>query len=429
MKEYGTGITLNHTFFRVIALVLSLSLLFGIASCAKKPSLPSAKDAKHAVEDEYDMDFELESKDISKDESKATWIFISEDGTLRVTASWNSKNPDKFKFSEEEIDVSDPVETTEATEKTEKTYATEPTEPTVSSAESSKNRDGLIKVGIINSDPNESSYRTANDKDMKRTFTKENGYDAMFFYSLKGSEQVSAAEKFIEDGVDYLLISACNVDGWTEVLQKAKAAGIKVILFDRSVDVDESLYEALVMADMTKSGQLAVEWLNSQGRGKLNIIHIQGLAGSSAQTGRTSALNSMAASDPNWNIVVQKSADWSAQKAADIVSSAISSKKSFNVIFAENEDMAKGAVEALDKAKISHGIGKDVLVVTFGGSTWALNEVKDGKWNLVVHDNPFQGAYIDDIIKNGAKQKVVIIDNMLFSDKTITQKDVEDYGM
>lgn len=426
MKEYGTGITLNHTFFRVIALVLSLSLLFGIASCAKKPSLPSAKDAKHAVEDEYDMDFELESKDISKDESKATWIFISEDGTLRVTASWNSKNPDKFKFKEEAIDVSEPTETTE---KTEKTYATEPTDPTESTAESRKNRDGLIKLGIINSDPNESSYRTANDKDMKRTFTKENGYDAMYFYSLKGGEQVSAAEKFIEDGVDYLLISACNVDGWTEVLQKAKAAGIKVILFDRSVDVDESLYEALVVADMAKSGRQAVEWLRSQKRGKYNIIHLQGIEGSSAQIGRSGALNSIAASDPEWNIVVQKSAEWTAQKAEDIVSSAISSKKSFNVIFAESEDMAKGAVAALDKAKISHGMGKDVIVVTFGGSTWALNEVLAGKWNLLVHDNPFQGAYIDDIIKNGAKQKVVIIDNMEFNCNNITQNDVDNYGM
>ena len=63
--------------------------------------------------------------------------------------------------------------------------------------------DGLIKVGIINNDPNESGYRTANDKDLKATFTKENGYDASFAYSLKNDEQITSAQKFIQDGVDY----------------------------------------------------------------------------------------------------------------------------------------------------------------------------------------------------------------------------------
>ena len=73
--------------------------------------------------------------------------------------------------------------------------------------------DGLIKVGIINNDPNESGYRTANDKDLKATFTKENGYDASFAYSLKNDEQITSAQKFIQDGVDYLLLSAADTAG------------------------------------------------------------------------------------------------------------------------------------------------------------------------------------------------------------------------
>ena len=76
------------------------------------------------------------------------------------------------------------------------------------SAAGSSSSGDLIKVGIINNDPNESGYRTANDKDMKNMFTKENGYDASFAYSLKNDEQITAAQKFIQDGVDYLLLSA-----------------------------------------------------------------------------------------------------------------------------------------------------------------------------------------------------------------------------
>ena len=68
----------------------------------------------------------------------------------------------------------------------------------------------LIKVGIINNDPNESGYRTANDKNLKAMFTEENGYDASFAYSLKNDEQIAAAQKFIQDEVDYLLISAAG---------------------------------------------------------------------------------------------------------------------------------------------------------------------------------------------------------------------------
>ena len=75
-----------------------------------------------------------------------------------------------------------------------------------------------IKVGIINNDPNESGYRTANDRDMKATFTKKNGYAASFAYSLKNDEQIAAARKFIQDEVDYLLISAAGTSGWTNVL-------------------------------------------------------------------------------------------------------------------------------------------------------------------------------------------------------------------
>ena len=224
----------------------------------------------------------------------------------------------------------------------------------------------LIKVGIINNDPNESGYRTANDKDMKATFTEENGYDASFAYSLKNDEQIAAAQTFIQSEVDYLLISAAGTSGWDSVLKDAQAQGIKVILFDRTIDADESLYEASIVSDMAKEGQTAVDWLASQGLSEYNIVHIQGTMGSAAQVGRTGALDTKVAENDSWNLVTQQTADWNAETAQQIVQSIIDSGTSFNVIYAENDDMAKGAVAALDKANISHGVGKDVIVM---GST------------------------------------------------------------
>ena len=307
------------------------------------------------------------------------------------------------------------------------------TESASAGTTSSSSSGDMIKVGIINNDPNESGYRTANDKDMKNTFTEANGYEASFAYSLKNDEQITAAQKFIQDGVDYLLLSAADTAGWDSVLKDAQDAGIRVILFDRTIDADASLYEASIVSDMAKEGQTAVDWLKSQNLSEYNIIHLQGVMGSAAQQGRTGALDDAAAND-GFNLVTQQTAEWNAEKAQQIVQSVIDAGTPFNVIYAENDDMAKGAVAALDKANISHGVGKDVIVMGFDCNKWALEELKAGNWNYDGQCNPFQASYIDDIIKkleNGEtiSEKTIIMDEKGFDATTITQEDVDNYGI
>ena len=292
----------------------------------------------------------------------------------------------------------------------------------------------LIKVGIINNDPNESGYRTANDKDLKETFTEENGYDASFAYSLKNDEQITAAQKFIQDGVDYLLLSAADTAGWDSVLQDAADAGIQVILFDRTIDADESLYAASIVSDMDKEGETAVEWLAGQGLDEYNIIHIQGVMGSAAQQGRSGALQNKVDAEDNWNIVTQQTAEWNAEKAQQIVQSVIDAGQSFNVIYAENDDMAKGAVAALDKANISHGVGKDVIIMGFDCNKWALEELLAGNWNYDGQCNPFQSSYIEEVIKTleageEVAEKTIVMDEKGFDASEITQEDVDQYGI
>ena len=292
----------------------------------------------------------------------------------------------------------------------------------------------LIKVGIINNDPNESGYRTANDKDMKEMFTEENGYEASFAYSLKNDEQINAAQKFIQDEVDYLLLSAADTAGWDSVLMDAQNAGIRVILFDRTIDADESLYEASIVSDMDLEGQTAVNWLADQGLENYNIIHIQGVMGSAAQKGRTGALDAAVEENENWNIVTQQTAEWNAEKAQQIVQSVIDSGEEFNVIYAENDDMAKGAVAALDKANISHGVDGDLIIMGFDCNKWALEELLAGNWNYDGQCNPFQASYIDEVIKTiesggEVEEKVIILDEKGFDAETITQEDVDTYGI
>ena len=288
-----------------------------------------------------------------------------------------------------------------------------------------------IKVGIINNDPNESGYRTANDRDMKATFTKKNGYQASFAYSLKNDEQIAAAKKFIQDEVDYLLISAAGTSGWNNVLKDAQDAGVKVILFDRTIDAPSSLYEASIVSDMAQEGKTAVDWLASQNLKEYNVIHIQGVMGSAAQIGRSGALDKKVKAEKNWNIVTQQTASWNAETAQQIVQAVIDSGKKFNVIYAENDDMAKGAVAALDKANISHGVGKDVIIMGFDCNKWALEELLKKNWNYDGQCNPFQASYIDQIIKSGKApaQKTVIMTEKGFDAAKITKADVDKYGI
>ena len=293
---------------------------------------------------------------------------------------------------------------------------------------------GLIKVGIINNDPNESGYRTANDADLQAMFTKENGYDASFSYSLKNDEQIQFAKTFIQNEVDYLLLSAADVAGWDSVLKDAQEAGVKVILFDRTINADPSLYEASIVSDMAKEGQTAVDWLASQNLPEYNIIHIQGMMGSAAQQGRSGALDTKVAAEANWNIVTQQTAEWNAEKAQQIVQSVIDSGKEFNVIYAENDDMAKGAVAALDAAGISHGVDGDVIVMGFDCNKWALEELLKQNWNYDGQCNPFQASYIDAIIKDleagkAPAEKTIIMDEKGFDAATIKQEDVDKYGI
>jgi galactofuranose transport system substrate-binding protein len=292
---------------------------------------------------------------------------------------------------------------------------------------------GLIKVGIINNPPSESGYRAANVADFQKVFTKENGYDVSTFYSLKNDEQLNAANQFITNKVDFILLSAAATDGWDAVLKSAKEAGIKVFLFDRMLNADPSLYEAAVVSDMAKQGTTAVNWLVAQKLKEYKVIHIQGAMGSDAQIGRTAALNAQFKSG-KMKKVVQQTATWDEAEAKKIVESVINSKQKFNVIYAENDGMAKGAVAALDAAGIKHGVDKDVIVMGFDCNKWALRELLAKNWNYNGQCSPFQAKVIAEMIKKvkaGEKlpAKKVISEEKGFDARTITKEDIDTFGL
>ena len=290
---------------------------------------------------------------------------------------------------------------------------------------------GPIRVGIINNPPEESGYRAANVSDMERVFSEANGYEPQFFYSQTNDAQLNAARGFITEGVDYILLSAAATDGWEAVLRDAKEADIGVFLFDRMINVSKDLFKAAVISDMANQGDLAMSWLNGLGRDDLKVVHIQGQMGSDAQQGRTAAFDREVAAG-NMTKVLQQTASWDEVEAKNIVQSVINSGEEFNVIYAENDGMAQGAVAALQEAGISHGVNGDVIIIGVDANKFALREVLAGNWNLNVQCSPFQAQVIHEMIQGTRPipaDQIVISEERYFEAGVITQEDIDRYGL
>jgi ABC-type sugar transport system, periplasmic component len=296
---------------------------------------------------------------------------------------------------------------------------------------------GLVKIGIVNLHPSESGYRAANVADMDAAFNEANGYDVQKANYNTLNEQIDAAQQFITSGVDYLLIAAQDKSGWNDVLKAAQDAGTRVFLFDRMIDCDESLYEAAVVSDMENQGKLAVQWLKEQNLEEYNIIHIQGAMGSDAQIGRTDPLQAEIDAG-NMTLVRRGSGggDWSPDEAKKIVEAAIAAGEKFNIIYAENDGMAEGAMKALDEAGITHGVNGDVIIMGFDCNKFALRYLLDGSWNFDGQCSPFQASVIAGFIEKlesgqelGLADKVVINEETYFEAGKITQEDIDKYGL
>jgi galactofuranose transport system substrate-binding protein len=302
---------------------------------------------------------------------------------------------------------------------------------------------GLTKVGIVNLHPSESGYREANVKDMDRVFNAANGYDVLKANNNTLAEQLYSARQFINEGVEYLLIAGADTNGWDSVLRAAKDAGIKVFLFDRMLNVDPSLYEAAVVSDMANQGKNAVAWLKSLNLPAYNILHIQGQIGSDAQKGRTGPLDEAIAANSNWNLVRRGTGGdtWSPDEAKRIVEAAIAARENFNIIYAENDGMAEGAMIALQAAGRTYGINGDVKIMGFDALRTNLRLVLKGDQNFDGQCSPFQADVIHGFIQTleagkslGLANKKVINEETYFANpnpggKIITQADIDKYGL
>lgn len=271
---------------------------------------------------------------------------------------------------------------------------------------SQNNARNIIKVGYVQVG-HESAWRNANSLSFKSTFTQNNGYE-FHFVDADGSQkvQIDTIRDFINQGFDYIVLAPVVETGWDEILKEAKAAAIPVILSDRQIKVeDESLYLCWVGGNFLKEGRDGVKWLESYlenknlGSEEINIVHLQGTIGGTAQVGRTKGLMEGIAAHPNWNLIAQKSGDFTTEggkKAMQEIVNSIGIDK-INVLFSENDDMTLAALDVIKEAgKVP---GEDIIIISFDAVYRAFMKLITGEINCECECNPLHGSRVAEVIR------------------------------
>ncbi|MER5209273.1 ABC transporter substrate-binding protein [Streptomyces sp. NPDC002838] len=258
---------------------------------------------------------------------------------------------------------------------------------------------GFSQVG------SESGWRTANSDSVKAS-AKEAGFNLKFSDAQQKQEnQISAIRSYIAQKVDVIAFSPVVVTGWDAVLTEAKKAKIPVVLTDRSVETsDESLYVTLVGSDFTDEGRRAAKILEkvlekAGHKGPVKIAQLEGTTGAAPAIERAKGFKEVMDADhkDDWKIVVSQTGDFTRAGGKQVMAAFLQSNPDIDVLFAHNDDMGIGAIQAIEAA--GKKPGKDILIVTVDGVKDGFVAMSEGKINAIVECNPLLGPQLMDVVK------------------------------
>jgi ABC-type sugar transport system substrate-binding protein len=263
-----------------------------------------------------------------------------------------------------------------------------------------------LKIGFAQTGA-ESAWRTANSESMKAEAAKR-GIDLKFSDGQgKQENQIRALRSFIAQKVDAIVLAPLVETGWDPVLRDAKRAGIPVIITDRSIaTTDESLYACFIGSDFLEEGRMAAEWLAKKTGGKGRIVELQGTPGSAPANDRRKAFAEGIAKHPELKIIDSQSGDFRRTGGKEVMEAFIKKHgKNIDVLYAHNDDMALGAVQAIEEAGMKPGT--DIVIVSIDAVREGVQAVVAGKINCTVECNPLFGPKVyDTVAKVLAGEKV-----------------------
>ena len=244
----------------------------------------------------------------------------------------------------------------------------------------------------------ESAWRTANTQSLKSEAEKRDINLKFSDGQGKQENQIRAVRSFILQRVDAILIAPIVETGWEPVLREAKRAKIPVILMDRTVKVsDDSLYTCFVGSDFAEEGRMAADWLAKHTNGKGRILELQGTPGSAPANERRRAFAEGIAKYPELKVIDSQSGDFRRSGGKEVMEAFLKKHgRDFDIVYAHNDDMALGAIQAIEEAGLKPG--KDITIVSIDAIKEAIQAVIDGKLNCTVECNPLFGPKVYDLV-------------------------------
>ncbi|MDR1390632.1 MAG: ABC transporter substrate-binding protein [Treponema sp.] len=258
----------------------------------------------------------------------------------------------------------------------------------------------------------ESAWRTCNTRSIQEAAAGA-GVQLLFTNAEQKQEnQIKAIRSFIAYQVDVIAFVPIVEDGWENVLEEAKNAGIPVLVTDRKIRVrDESLYAGYFGTDSVQEGREAGYFLLDKFQDRLEsgkairIAELAGTVGSSPAQGRAEGFREIIAPYSQFEIVYSESGDFLRSKGYELMRLLLAKGPSFDVVYSHNDGMTLGALEAMKERGLDPG--REVVIITIDAEQAAIDALKKGEVNCVIECNPQQGPDIIRLAKDLAAGRAV----------------------
>ncbi|RNF36102.1 galactofuranose ABC transporter, galactofuranose-binding protein YtfQ [Paracoccus methylarcula] len=275
---------------------------------------------------------------------------------------------------------------------------------------------GFAQIG------SESGWRAA-ETTLTKQQAEERGIDLRFSDAQQKQEnQIAAIRSFIAQGVDAILLAPVVATGWDSVLEEAQEAEIPVVLLDRQVDSSDELYLTAVGSNLVHEGEVAGEWLvNAVGDEECRIVELQGTTGSTPAIDRKTGFENAIEGHDNMEIVRSQTGDFTRAQGKEVMESFLQAEnggKDICALYAHNDDMAVGAIQAIKEAGLAPG--EDILVVSIDAVPDIFKAMADGEANATVELTPNMAGPAFDVLEaywadGTAPEKFIQTESRLFT--------------
>ncbi len=280
---------------------------------------------------------------------------------------------------------------------------------------------GFSQIGEAN------EWRKANTESIKSAAATSN-IDLRFADAHQHQqEQIAAIRQFIAQRVDIIAFSPVVETGWDEVLREAQAAKIPVILADRAVATDSSLYAGFIGSDFAEEGRKAARLVLERYQnapGGVNIIQLEGTVGAAPAISRKKGFEEIIATEPRFKIIHSRDADFIRPKGKEVMMEILEvEKRPIHAVYAHNDDMALGAIEALENRGLKPG--SDIYIVSIDAVRSAFEALIAGTLNATIECNPLLGPQlmtaVTEVMAGHPIPKRMLVEEAVFTAETARQ--------